>query len=552
MIVRQKKRVCHQILPFNSKSKFKLTQYNLNPTPRDTASITCICANKLNCSGTSHNSCTRSRSGSATSNSSQFETPRLDAVKQTLEQEQSSPWIRDTRAESNGSYESLMVDSSYRSIRAHSVLLNCTSDDSPEGQQADNISRTSVQSLDNISTQSLMFTPEPLDTPITSELYRNQSVPEPLVSDKIPVDTDNDVGVDGELLDQPIEVGNSMFYRNNSIEVGNSVFYRRSPSSQSLTDSQSAASVSTISPSGSLREFHSDLTLSIQPSDSVSLINQAPPTDSLRIAIPYSTENCPSPNYSREEPPPFDSDEDTISVASGELPPNFMFDDMFCNRGAGVGQLVPEEDTPSLKVKKFLSIYANEDEPSQPMQNEPIPPPPPSFLNSNETTSVHCINPNQSDDEKLRNLNRSGGTTSNNTSISLEEDAFSDSSLEDTDPYLVVDIQSLPSQSPAPQLLESLTQPDGPGLYQGEEGGVEEEDDCDEIRTGWVITHTLEEVKMLYLNLRGCKSAGYPSSFPVPLPKDSSQLRESMEHTSDFLNFVLRDKTLSQSEHVYR
>jgi hypothetical protein len=201
--------------------------------------------------------------------------------------------------------------------------------------------------------------------------------------------------------------------------------------------------------------------------------------------------------------------------------------------------MVTLEDTPSTKVRRFLTIYTDNDFQS-------------------------TVDSNQSDDEKIKNLARAGSAMSNNSSISIEEEeVFSDSSVEDLDPYLVVDIQSLPSQIPAPQLVQCVhrTYNDRNGseealheclLHEAVEEVEEEEEVGDEVQSGWVITHTLEEIKCLYVNLKGCKSAGYPSSFPVSLPKDETQMLDTKEPVGDFLNFVLRDKTLSQSEHVYR
>ena len=555
VLVKQKKRSCQQILPFNNKSKFKLTQFNLNPVPQQSASLLCICANKGRRSkrSASHIS-SNSRSGSSTSaapspefQTSTFENNHNEDDPSSNNRNVSS--VKLNRTESRSSYESLAFENSYRSLRPHSILLSNTSSADTISINS-NLTDTGSQSIvsrnsttsDNLS-HSLMFSPDPGENTGSNLVEMLASQPETIENEMLP---------ESDILSQPVEVGNSLFYRRNSIEVGNSVFYRQSslssdPSFQSdlpalsSADSLSIASESTLS--GTIVSEQEEL--SVIPETDTSLserfsLDGIATNIDVSLLEPLSLPDDHSTLSLRELPPPLDSDEDTISVTSQDLPSNFMFDDVFCGENESNSELPsPEitslEDTPSTKVRRFLSIYTDND----------IPPP---------------INSNQSDDEKIKNLNRSGSSMSNTTSISIEEEeGYSDSSFEDPDPYLVVDIQSLPSQFPAPQLIQGSNLPDEMREEEEEECLLhrvdeeeEEEEGEEEVQTGWVITHTLEDLKCLYLNLKGCKSAGYPSSFPVPIPKHEIQLLESKEHVGDFLNFVLRDKTLSQSEHVYR
>ena len=562
ILVKQKKRTCQQILPFNNKSKFKLTQFNLNSEPQQTGGLLCICANKKGRYKRTESSPSKSRSGSTTSASntpqnqpSQLEVEHRQPNRQGDRHHTSDESVtRIDRTESKSSYESLTFENSYRSLRPHSILLSNTSsvdtlsvNSNTADTSEDDISRSEV-SIDNESTNTLMFTPDPEDSGIG------------------PMDTlsiGEGILPESDVLPQPVEVGNSLFYRQSSIEVGNSLFYRRTSNSEvpSLSDQSALSSVDQLSVasestlSGSIISDLNEQTvdpetmLATNESETFSLSGH-----SSRVSDyegPPTLNDDLSTLSLREEPPSLDSDEDTISVTSQDFPPNFMFDDIFCsdnrnsrsNSGTEVSasEVASLEDTPSTKVRRFLSIYTDDD----------IPPP---------------MDSNQSDDEKIKNLStsRCGSTMSNTTSISIDEEGvLSDSSLEDLDPYLVVDIQSLPSQFPANQLAQAAHQADVNAGVVREEAqecllhAVEEEGEDDveveeEVQTGWIITHTLEEMKILYLNLKGCKSAGYPSSFPVPIPKDSTQMLDSKEHVGDFLNFVLRDKTLSQSEHVYR
>ncbi|KAL5255186.1 hypothetical protein ACHWQZ_G014577 [Mnemiopsis leidyi] len=546
VLVKQKKQSCHQILPFNKKSKFKLTQFNLNPAPQQPASLLCICAKRGRRSKRSASQIS-SRSGSSTSAAPSLEKQASFSENNNSEGEPSSTHretksVKLNRADSRSSYDSLAFENSYLSLRPHSMLLSNTSTAdtisinsnlSDTGSQS-NGSRNST-SGDSVS---LMFTPDPGESSLSlANMLASQ------------LDTDKkEIFQESDILSQPVEVGNSLFYRRNSIEVGNSVFYRQSSLCSKLllqtdqpalssAENLSVASESTLSGTivSEQEELGEDLETDSLPLESISL-DEIPTHSDLSLKEPPPVPDDISTISLREFPPPLDSDEDTISVTSQDLPANFMFDDVFCGENNSNSELPsPEttslEDTPSTKVRRFLSLHTDID--------TPLP-----------------ANSNQSDDEKIKNLNRSGSAMSNTTSISIEEEEVcSDSSFEDPDPYLVVDIQSLPSQYPAPQLTEGST----PRTEVRDEEDEEEEcllhrldEEEEEVQTGWVITHTLEDLKSLYLNLKGCKSAGYPSSFPVTFPKQEMHLLESKEHVGDFLNFVLRDKTLSQSEHVYR
>ena len=527
MIVRQKKHICQQILPFSNKSKFKLTQFNLNSTPQQSASLLCICANRRRRSRRAGSQNYPDKSGSS---GTQTVIPEEDQHGNSTQNRDSSV-SKVARTESRSSYESLMVESSYRSLRPHSILLSSTSapdsvsinSNNADTTSEDTISRNSV-SGDNVSITSLMFTPDSQDTTIMGvPTSRSDSIQE-------------EPSTSPAMLSHPLEVGNSLFYRNSSISSS-------SPEPASLSvDGMSLASESTLSGTiiSDLEQLASEQEGITTESETFSINEETP-----RLSV---SEDLPTLDLStlsfRESPPPLESDDDTISVTSQEFPTDFMFDDIFCgdnrstrtNSEVSASEIALLEDTPSTKVRRYLSIYTDDD----------VPP---------------LLDSNQSDDEKLRNLSRCGSAMSNTTSISIDEEGvLSDSSFEDPEPYLVVDIQSLPSQVPAPQLFQGNNQT---ADNLGENGDsqdylldrVEEDDEMEEeeeVQSGWVITHTLDEIKSLYINLKGCKSAGYPSTFPVLTPKDGAQLEDSKELVGDFLNFVLRDKTLSQSEHVYR
>lgn len=545
VIVRQKKHICQQILPFSNKSKFKLTQFNLNSTPQQSASLICICAKRRRRSRRAGSQNSPTKSGSS---GTQTVIPEDDQHDDSTHNRDSSV-SKITRTESRSSYESLMIESSYRSLRPHSILLSNTSaadsvsinSNNADTTSEDTISRNSV-SGDNVSINSLMFTPDPQDTNVAAIMRVTSSGSESIQEEPSTTPT---------MLSHPLEVGNSLFYRNSSMSSSSPEPSSLTEESGSLSvDGMSLASESTLSGTiiSELEQLASEQEGITNESETFS-INEETPRLSASEYLPTLDADLSTLSL-RESPPPMESDDDTISVTSQDFPTDFMFDDIFCgdnrstrtNSKVSASEIALLEDTPSTKVRRYLSIYTDDD----------IPP---------------LLDSNQSDDEKLRNLSRCGSAMSNTTSISIDEEGvLSDSSFEDPEPYLVVDIQSLPSQVPAPQLFQANNQTaDNLGengkddsqeyllgrVEEDEEEGEEMEPE-EEVQSGWVITHTLDEIKNLYINLKGCKSAGYPCTFPVLTPKDGAQMEESKELVGDFLNFVLRDKTLSQSEHVYR
>lgn len=348
----KKKQSCQQIYEFSNKSRFKLTQFNLESsscdqgTPQSSAaaSLSCICSRPRK--RRYRSSLDRKKQGSASSASTICESVADQEHDEPPQEVELVPNEEDPLVKS--SYESLYFEQSYRSLRPHSILGSAEPD--------------------TISTDSLMFTPvEPANLP-TRFKSRDSEASLPSVQEE------------------------------DHYQIGNSVFYRQSSSDQSSL-------------------FYGDIV-----SDQVSVSSET-------TLHSLSRDPCDdqSDTVSLKEPPPSlpDSDEATLSVCSDDIPDDFEFDDIF-----NLDRDEDPEDTPSTKVRRYLSFY--------------------SFLDRGQVTS------NQSDDAKLARLStpRTPSSLSTATSISLieEEEGLSDSSVEELDPYLVVDIQSLSSQSPAAEL----------------------------------------------------------------------------------------------------
>ena len=538
ILVKRHQNPREEILPFNNESKFKLTQFNLKNnrlTPRTGA--VCVCGKKISSNREQDNPPVESlgkcrTESSLTARSDMFvdETGEVEIDNVAERGELVSRRYSDTPSECQSALE-IEVPQSYQSLAPHSMLV-----------------RSDSESVDTISVSTLMFTPN------DAGLYMSSTA-----------SSDND----GTLVSQISETGTAEFHPQYSESS--------SPPNVSLGANFPLGAPSSPPTLSLGANFPLSANFSADPHFVSPQSEYLASDTSLALAKPQF-EGISSPEHLAVSLYPKldvdESDADTLSACSDDFPPNFMFDDIFYQGDSMTSSIssleTPPQDTPSEKVRRYLTEYTA------------------------ETTSN-----NQCDDDKLRALNRGSSVGSNvdshadsnvDSNVDINEDSNLDcrresssswvytnedsssesSSSDDKDPYLVIEIQSMPSGSAAPQLLEGARQASLENTTEyvemcdvcqmhretdeeSDKPVENEENECDsEIQTGWIVTQPWEQVKHLYLSLRGCKAAGYPPSFPVSLPKDDSQISASKEHVADFLNFVLRDKTLSQSEQVYR
>ena len=534
ILIKRHHAACHQILPFNSKAKFKLTQFSLDSDDVTASDLLCVCGKKKRRKVSPLQGKPRSVS-SVTAMSNALDATLNDPLQ--IETDGSVDNVTSILEDTGDEISCLSVEvelpQSYQSLAPYSMLRRPSVDS---------------MSVDNIS--SLMFTPIDTDLVSTDSQFK---VPDDDFIPPPPNELENSTLYQSP-LSTPIDT-DLVLSESNSNGLNRRVLtdhsFPQTTEERILSFYQPQTSQSSLSTLPLDDETESQSRLVYSESESTGSDSVSVP--SLNSLVPETprTDSAISVEKLRSVSQMFDSDEETISACSDDLPRDLMFDEIFYQQNSNsVASLdYPPQDSPSTKVRKFLSGY----------------------------TDAVSLSSNQCDDDKLRALNKCGSPDSLSDSISIEGYS-SDSSLEDQDPYLVVDIQSLTSLMPAPQLVEGAKQlsrdntsrdykkeveyeceacqADTQTDQQTEELTDEQSDgqtEVDaEVQTGWIITQTLEQTKHLYLSLRGCKSAGYPPSFPVTLPKDEAQALNSKEHVSDFLNYILRDKTLSQSEQVYR